>query len=108
MERSIAQIVLIGLVAGFGDTALAAYSLTRRMEIFANLGSQGLGQASGVMVGQNLGAGKPERAKQTVLWATGYVAIVKSIFGAIVFAFPLLFLSIFNNESDLLSVSAIW
>ncbi len=108
MERSIAQIVLVGLVAGFGDTALAAYALTRRMEMFANLGSQGLGQASGVMVGQNLGAGKPERAKQTVLWATGYVALVKSIFGVIVYAFPLLFLSIFNNEPELLSVAALW
>jgi putative MATE family efflux protein len=108
MERSIAQIVLVGLVAGFGDTALAAYALTRRMEIFANLGSQGLGQASGVMVGQNLGAGKPDRARQAVMWATGYVSIVKSIFGSIVYAFPLLFLAIFNTEPELLSVAAVW
>jgi Na+-driven multidrug efflux pump len=108
MERSIAQIVLVGLVASFGDYALAAYALTRRVEMFANLGSQGMGQASGIIVGQSLGAGKPERAKQTVLWATGYVVVMKSIFGAIVFAFPLLFLSIFNQEAELLTVATVW
>ena len=108
MERSIAQIILVGLVAPFGDYALAAYALTRRVEMFANLGSQGLGQAAGVIVGQNLGAEKPERAKQTVLWATGYVLVVKSILGGLIFAFPTLFLSIFNREPELLSTATVW
>jgi len=108
LERNLAQLIMVRLVAPFGDFALAAFSLTRRVEMFANLGSQGLGQASGIIVGQNLGAGKPERAKQTVLWATGYVMAVKSVFGAVIFAFPLFFLSIFNQEPELLSVAIIW
>ncbi|HLF09115.1 MAG TPA: MATE family efflux transporter [Dehalococcoidia bacterium] len=108
MERSIAQIVLVGLVAVFGDYALAAYSLTRRVEMFANLGSQGMGQASGIIVGQSLGAKKPERAKETVLWASAYVTFMKTVFGALVFAFPLFILSIFNQEPELLSVAVVW
>ncbi len=108
LERNLAQLVMVRLVAPFGDVALAAFSLTRRVEMFANLGSQGLGQASGIIVGQNLGAGRPERAKQTVLWATGYVMAVKSVFGAVIFAFPFFFLSIFNQEPELLSVATVW
>jgi Na+-driven multidrug efflux pump len=101
-------LIVVGLVAPFGDFALAAYTLTRRVEMFANLGSQGLGQAAGIIVGQSLGAGKPERAKQTVLWATGYVMVVKSIFGALVFSFPVIFLSIFSSEQELLSLAQVW
>ena len=108
MERSIAQLILVGLVAPFGDYALAAYALTRRVEMFANLGSQGLGQASGIIVGQNLGAGKPERAKQTVLWAAGYVTVVKAILGAVLFAFPAAVLTIFSSDAELLAVAQIW
>jgi putative MATE family efflux protein len=108
MERSLAQLLMVWLVAPFGDFALAAYSLTRRVEMFANLGSQGLGQASGIIVGQSLGAGKPERARETVLWATGYVMLMKTILGGIMFTFPVLFLSIFTTDPELLSTAKIW
>src|SRR5690606_37798836 len=61
--QNLAQIVLIGLVAPFGDNTLAAYSLTRRVEMMIGAGTMGLGQGTGILVGQNLGAGRPERAK---------------------------------------------
>jgi Na+-driven multidrug efflux pump len=108
MERSMAQLILVGLVTPFGDNALAAYTITRRVEMFANLGSQGLGQASGIIVGQSLGAGRPERAKETVLWATGYVVTVKTIFSLFVFFFPELILSIFSRDEEFREVAAIW
>jgi putative MATE family efflux protein len=108
MERSMAQLILVGLVTPFGDNALAAYSITRRVEMFANLGSQGLGQAAGIIVGQNLGAGKPERAKQTVIWATGYVFVIKTTFSLFVFAFPSLLLYIFSRDAEFLNLAENW
>jgi putative MATE family efflux protein len=107
-ERSIAQLILVGLVAPFGDSALAAYTLTRRMEMFVNLGSQGLGQASGIIVGQSLGAGKQSRARQTVIWATGYVLGIKGLVTLFVFAFPTLVLGIFAHDADLLALASMW
>ena len=107
-ERSIAQLILVGLVSPFGDSALAAYTLTRRMEMFVNLGSQGLGQASGIIVGQSLGAGKPERAKRTVIWATGYVFTIKGIMTVFMFAFPTLVLRLFAHDAGLLALAATW
>jgi Na+-driven multidrug efflux pump len=76
--------------------------------MFVNMGSWGIGNSAGTMVGQNLGAGKPERAKAAVLWATGYVAIAKVILGGLLFAFPALFISVFNEDPELLPLAVIW
>jgi len=66
MERTVSQMVMIFLVVPFGEVTLAAFTVTRRVEMFANLGSQGMGLTSQVIVGQSLGDGKPERAKKTM------------------------------------------
>jgi Na+-driven multidrug efflux pump len=68
-ERQFAQLLLVGIVSPFGSTTLAVYALTRRLETFVMQGARGLGQASGILVGQNLGARQPARAKATVAWA---------------------------------------
>jgi putative MATE family efflux protein len=108
MERAMAQLILVGLVTPFGDNALAAYTITRRVEMFANLGSMGLGQAAGIIVGQNLGANRPERAKQTVLWATGYVFVLKSAFSIFVFAFPGVILYMFTRDAEFTDLAVNW
>jgi putative MATE family efflux protein len=108
IERSMAQLILVRLVTPFGDNALAAYTVTRRLEMFSNLGSAGLGMAAGVIVGQSLGAGKPERAKQTVLWGVGYAVAVKSVLCTIIFIFPELFLRLFTRDPELLDIGATW
>jgi putative MATE family efflux protein len=107
-ERSIAQLVLTRFVTPFGDNALAAFTLTRRVEMFSNLGSQGFGQAAGIIVGQNLGAGKPERARKTIVWAIAYVVSVKSVFCTLLFLFPDVFLSLFTRDQELLDIGSTW
>jgi putative MATE family efflux protein len=107
-ERSIAQLMVVGFVTPFGDNALAAFTLTRRLEMFANLGSQGFGQASGVIVGQNLGAGNPGRARQTILWAIGFVMSIKSVMTIALFIFPQIFLTMFTRDPELLAVASMW
>lgn len=108
LERTVAQLVMIFFVAPFGDIALAAFTVTRRVEMFANLGSQGMGLASGVIVGQSLGARKPDRAKETIYWAGAYVLVVKSILCLLLFAFPTLVLSIFSRDAEFLALASTW
>jgi Na+-driven multidrug efflux pump len=108
MERSMAQLILLGLVTPFGDNALAAYTITRRVEMFVNLGSAGLGQAAGIIVGQNLGAERPDRARQTVLWATGYVFGIKTVLSLLVFAFPSVILYAFTLDAEFMDLAANW
>ncbi len=91
-------VVLMRIVAPFGEAALAGYTIAIRIVIFAFLPAWGFSNAAATLVGQNLGAGRPERAEKAV-WLTGLWTMVflAGVTAAFLFFAPAL-VAIFTQE----------
>ena len=108
VERSLGHLVLFMFVTPFGTPVIAAHSLVRRTQTLINPGGMGMGQAAGILVGQNLGAGRPQRARHTVTWALGLVIGLNLVTGGLAIASPSAFVAMFNPSAELLDVATIW
>ena len=89
---------LVRILASFGSDALAGYTIGMRVVIFALLPSFGLSNAAATMVGQALGARKPDRAEAAVWTAGKYSAVFLGVVGLLFVIFAPAVVGIFTPD----------
>ena len=106
LQRSFSNLVMMWLMIPFGTVAVAAHTLNQRVEMVLFMPSFALGMASGVLVGQNLGAGQPARAEKSVWLAVLAAEGAMLIASAAIFLWPEGIVQIFNSEPDLVALTS--
>ncbi|MHA7108630.1 MATE family efflux transporter [Sunxiuqinia elliptica] len=95
-------IILVRLVSELGADVLAGYTIAIRIIVFALLPSWGLSNAAATLVGQNLGANRPDRAEKSV-WITGIVnLIMMGLIGTFILLFPEGLVRLFIEEDSVI------
>jgi len=107
LSPNLGMAAFMRLVAGFGDQVLTAYSIFSQLFNFFQAITMGVGNAAATMVGQNLGAGKPERSVSGAHWgALGAMVVSLVLYGALAIL-PAPVLGLFTDDPTVVNVATL-
>lgn len=104
MGRPFAQIVLMWIIVPFGTLAVAAHTIVQRVEVFLLMPGMAIGISAGVLAGQNLGAGHPERAEKSGWLAVGFAEAFIIICGTAFLIWSESIIGIFSPDPGIIEI----
>jgi len=101
---SVVYLFINKIVALFGTEAIAALGIGNRMESLSFHACMGFSTAASTLVGQNLGAQKPERSAQAAWQSAGFAVMVTGFVGAMFLIFPRQIASFFISDPEVIAI----
>jgi putative MATE family efflux protein len=102
MSFSVVYVVFARVAAQFGTPSMAVVGIVNRVEALQFLSAIAIGGAAAALVGQSLGAGRPDRAVEVIrtglkweLWIAGTLSVVMA-------AAPAAFIGLFSHDPEVL------
>lgn len=102
--RSTSRLVVLGLVGMYGTFATAGYGVANRLLLIALIPNFGLANAAGTLVGQNLGASKPDRAERSAWWVSAYAGGYTTVVATLLFAFAPSLVGLFDSTPEVVAI----
>ncbi len=96
------SMVFAKVILLYGTAVYAAHQVGLAIEAFSFMPGYGIAVAAATMVGQNLGAGKPDHARISAYEANRLAVILMTGMGLIFFFFPYALLRTFTNDPDVI------
>lgn len=103
---NVSFLIITAIINTMGLVASASVGVVEKIIIFAMLPPTSFASAVSAMTAQNIGAGKPNRAKKTLFYGIGFSLVFEIIFFIIAQINPEMITSIFSNDKAVISSAA--
>lgn len=101
-------IFIMRILADFGSSVVAGATIAMRIMMFTLMPAWGMSNAVATLVGQNLGANKPDRAERSVwvtgVWNMGFLIIVSIVYNLYSDAL----VGFFTDDAEVINVGSLW
>jgi len=106
MERTFTNLALMWIIVPFGTIAVAAHTVHQRIEAILVMPNLAIGMAAGILAGQNLGAGQPERATRTGWQAEGITETIMLIGSVAILLWAESMIRVFSSEAGVMEIGS--
>lgn len=103
----VGQLVYTMVVSSLGTVSYAAHQVALNAESFSFMPGAGFATASTTLVGQNLGANRPDDAEAAGKISRNLAVLVMSIMGLVFFIVPKAFVTIFSKDPEVVELASV-
>jgi len=103
---SLGMLTVNSIINSFGASVVAAFGAANKLDNFAFMPAMSLGLATTAMVGQNIGAGRDDRAREAVYWASLVAAAITGVITLVALFAPRTLIVLFTTEQQVLQLGS--